>query len=122
MVSDIGTNALELAAANVFQVLALRRGGGGLSLKINRNLKAFQNLGRDVTRHRDAILIGHSIDRDERALGPLPFADGLLNTRPVIQFRSLPYSTNRGFLNGFALSGNGDDASVVVGVHLPSRR
>jgi len=36
----------------------------------------------------------------------------------IDQFGSLPHAANGGFLNGFALANQSDDAAVVVGVHF----
>jgi len=38
--------------------------------------------------------------------------------RKIDQLGGLAYAANGGFLNGFALAGQGDDRAVVVGIHL----
>ena len=51
---NVGADAFELAAANILQVLAFGRGGGGF-VKIDRDLEALRDLGSDVARHGDAV-------------------------------------------------------------------
>ena len=36
----------------------------------------------------------------------------------IDQLGGLPYAANGGFLNGIALADQGDDAAVVIGIHL----
>ena len=52
---DLVANAFELAAADVFQILALGRGGGGF-VEIDRDPEALRNFGAHVARHGDAVL------------------------------------------------------------------
>jgi hypothetical protein len=39
--------------------------------------------------------------------------------REVDQFGGLAYAANGGFLNCLAVTGERDDAAIVIGIHLP---
>src|SRR6202040_2594513 len=57
----IGTNAFELAAANVLQVLTLRSGRGGF-IEINRDLEALRDLSSHMACHGDAVFNGDTVN------------------------------------------------------------
>ena len=115
---DFVADAFELAAANVLQILTFGRGCGGF-VKIDRDLEAFRDLGSDVARHGNAVFDGDAVNRDKgNDVGGAHARVRTLMLGEVDQLGSLPYSANGGFLNGFALADQGDDAAVVVGIHL----
>src|SRR5438067_1159904 len=58
------TNAFELPAPNIFQVLPLGRSRSRF-VQINRNLVTLPYLLADVPRHRDAILNADAVNRNE---------------------------------------------------------
>ena len=69
--------------------------------------------------HGDAVFDGDAFDGNERDHVGGPHAR--MGSRVVVEideFRRLADAADGGFLNGFALAHQCDDAAVVVGVHL----
>ena len=62
---DVGADAFELSAANVFQILALGSGGGGF-VEIDGDLIPLPDFFADMARHGYAIFDGDAVDGDER--------------------------------------------------------
>ncbi len=115
---NVGANAFELTAANIFQILPFGRGSGSF-IEINRNLKALCDLGSNVARHGYAVLDGDAVNRDERDdIGRAHARVRALMLGEVDQFGGFAYSSDGGFLNGFALADEGYHTTVVVGIHL----
>jgi len=115
---DFVANALELSAANVFEILTFGRGGGGF-IEIDRNLEAAGDFGSDVAGHGDAILEGDAVNGNEGYdVGGTHARVRALVMCEVDQFRSLAGAADGGLLNGFPLANEGDDAAIVVGIHL----
>ncbi len=112
-------NSLELAAANVFEVLPFGRGRGGF-VKIDRDMEAPGDFGSDVAGHGDAVINGDAVDGDEgNHIGRAHARVRALMPGQVDQLGGLPHAANRRLLNGFGLADERDHASVVVSVHLP---
>ena len=114
----IFANAFKLAAAHVLQVLPL----GSLRrrlVQIHRNLVALPDFLASAARDGDAILQRHAFDRDER--NHVGSAQAGMRARvlgQVDQFSGFADAANRrlGHIDGIA--DQGDDAAVVIGVHL----
>ena len=62
---DLVADTFKLAAADVFEILALRGGSRGF-VEIDRDLKAAGDFGADMTGHGDAVFEGDAVDGDER--------------------------------------------------------
>ncbi len=93
--------------------------GGGF-VEVDRNLEALPDFRADVAGHGDAIFNRHAVDGDEgNHIGRAHAGVRALVPREVDQLGGFAYAANRGFLNGFPLAHQRDDAAVVVGVHLP---
>ena len=110
---DLGADAFKLAAANVLQALTLGSSRGGL-VQINRNLVALPNLFANMVRHGDAVLHGDAVDGDEWDDVGGPHAR--MRARVYIQvdqLGGLSHPANGGFLNGLALTHQGEDRSSV---------
>ncbi len=115
---NVGADPLELTAANVFQILAFGRGRSGF-VKIDRNLEALRDLGPHMARHGYAVFDGDAVNRDKRHdIGRAHARVRALMFGEIDQLGGLPYSANRGFLNGLALADQRNHAAVVVGIHL----
>jgi hypothetical protein len=61
---DLITNSLKLPAANVLEILALRRCCSGF-IKIHRDLEPLCDLGAHVLCHRHAVFNRHAVNRDK---------------------------------------------------------
>ncbi len=72
-----------------------------------------------MARHGYAVFDRHAVNGDKRNdIGRAHARVRALVLGEVDQLGGLAYSANGGFLNGFALADQGDDAAVVVGIHL----
>ena len=115
---DLVAQPLELTAADVLEILALGRGGRGF-VEINGDLIALPYLRAGVAGHGDAVLEGDAADGDEGDdIGRADARMRALMMGKVDQFRGATHAADGSLLHGFALAGEGDDAAVVVGVHL----
>src|SRR5579864_6065511 len=115
---DLGADAFELSAANIFQALAFGNSGGGL-VEINGDAESLPDLLSHVARHGHAVFNGDAVDRDERDyVGSAHARMRASMDIEVDKFSGPAHAANRGFLNGFALAGEGDNGPVVVGIHL----
>src|ERR1700680_2592813 len=115
---DFCANPFKLPAADVLQILPLRRGRCRF-VEIDRNLITLPNLFADVAGHGHAVLDGDAVDGNERDnVGRSHARVRTLMLRQVEEFGSLAYSADSGFLDGLALADQSDDAAVVVGVHF----
>ena len=95
---NLVANALELAAANVLEVLPLRRGGRSF-IKIDRNLIALPDLRAHVPRHHHAIFQRDALDGNERHhVGGAHARMRALMRVQVDQFGGFADAANRGFL------------------------
>jgi len=101
---DFVADALELAAANIFQILPLGRGGGGF-IEIDRNLEAAGDFCTDVAGHGHAVLEGDAVNGNEGddVGGPHARVSALVMGE-VDQLRSLAGAADGGLLNGFPLA------------------
>src|SRR5262249_45259235 len=111
-------NALKLSAANVLQILALRRSRGSL-VEIDGNPMPLPNLLADVTSHGNAVFNAHTFDWNER--NNISCAEARMRSLMSIQVNQLSClasAPNRGFLNGVAFADESDHTTVVVGIHL----
>ena len=116
---DFVANSLELAAANVFKILPLRRGRGGF-VEIDRNLEARAISAPTWRAMATQSSMRDAVDGDEgNDIGRAHARVRALVLGQVDQLGSLAYAANRGFLNGFPFAGQRDDAAVVIGIHLP---
>ena len=110
--------AFKLAAADVFEILPLGRGGGGL-VQIDGNLVALPDFRAHVPRHGHAILKSDAVDGDEgNHVGRAQARVRALVTGEVDEFGGLADAANRRLLNRLALACQRDHAAVVVGIHL----
>src|SRR5208283_3933079 len=115
---NVGTDAFELTAANVLQVLTLGRGCGGF-IEIDGDLKAFCDLGSYVAGHGYAVFDSDAVDWYEgHYVGCAHTRVRTLMFGEIDQLGGLPHAANGSFLNGIALAYQGNDATVVVGIHL----
>jgi len=115
---DLGADAFELAAANVFQSLTFGSAGRSF-VEVDGNLEALPYLLADVVGHGHAVFNGDAVDGDERDDIGRAHAGMRAGMRvEVDQLSGFAHPANSGFLNGFALTDQGDDAAVVVGVHF----
>jgi len=115
---DIGANAFKLAAANVLKVLALGRRGSGF-VKVDRNVEALVDFGGNVARHGNTVFEGDAVDGDKRDdVGGSHARMRALMLGEVDEFGGLANSADGSFLDGFAIADQGDDAAVVIGIHL----
>ena len=116
---DLVADALELAAADIFQILPLRRRRGGL-VKIDRNLVAAGDLRAHVLGHGHAIFNRHPVDGNEgNDVGGAHARMRAGVLRQVDQLGGLADAANRRLGDGLPLADERDDAAIVVGVHLP---
>src|SRR5271155_3222644 len=115
---NVGTDTFELTAANILQVLAFGRGRSRF-IKINWDLEAFRDLSSDPARHGYAVFDGDAVNRDKGYdIGCTHARVRALMFGEIDQLGGFAYSSNGGFLDGVALAYQGDDAAVVVGIHL----
>ena len=115
---NLRANSFKLPAPDVFQILPLRRSRRRL-VQINRNLKSLPDLLAHMTRHGDAILDGHAINRNERHhVGRAHARMRALMLGQINQLRGLAHAANRRFLDRLPLADQRDHAAVVVGIHL----
>jgi hypothetical protein len=115
---DLVANALELAAANVFEVLPLGPRGGGF-VEVDGNAVALPDLRAGVLGHGDAVFERDAVNGDERDhVGRAHAGMRALVPIQVDQLGGLAHAANGGFLNGLAVADQRDHAAVVVGVHL----
>ena len=115
---DLCADAFELAAANIFETLALGDSGGGF-VQVYGNLVALPDLLADMVGHGDAVFNGDAVDRDEG--NDVGRAHARMRARvdvEVDEFGGLAHAADGGFLNGLALADQSDDAAVVIGVHF----
>ena len=110
--------ALELSAADIFQILPLWRSRRRL-IEVNGNLITSPDFCTRVTRHHDAIFQRDPLNWDEwnnirraqtRMRSGVP--------RQIQYLRSLTYATDSSFLNGLSSSDQSNHATIVVGIHL----
>src|ERR1700687_2541027 len=114
----VGTDAFELAATSILQVLALGGSCGGF-IQIDRDLETLRDLGSDVARDGDAVFDGDAVNRDKgHDVGCAHARVRALMLGEIDQFGGFAYPANGGFLDGFALPYECDDAAVVVGIHF----
>ena len=115
---DVCADAFELPPANVFQPLPFG-GGGSRFIQINRNLIPLPDLRAHVPGHRHAVFDGDAFDGNEwHDVSRAHAGMRALVLGEVNQFRGLPYSANRCFLDGIAFPHQGDDAAIVIGIHF----
>src|SRR5437660_5948277 len=115
---DLGANAFELAAANILEALALGNSGRGF-VQIDRNMVAVPDLLPYVDGHGHAVFDGDAVDRDEgNYVGRSHARMGAGMDVEIDNFRGLAHAADGGFLHGFALAHQSNDATVVVGVHF----
>ena len=116
---NLVANSLELAAANVLQVLPLGRRRCGF-VEINGNLEALPNYCSHVPGHGHAIFNRHAVDGDEGNYVCRSHARvRALVAGEVDQLGGLADAANCRLRDGFALANQRDHAAVVVGIHLP---
>src|SRR5208337_3045464 len=115
---NLRADAFELTAANILQVLPFRRSRGGF-IKVDGDLETLRNLSSDVSCHGDAVFDSDAVNRDKgHDVGCAHARVRTLMLGQIDQLGGLPYPANGSFLNGIALAYQGDDAAVVVGIHL----
>src|SRR5579862_3249405 len=115
---DLITDAFELSAPDVFEVLAVGRGGRGF-VKVHGNSKAARDLRTNVASHRNTILQRHAVDWNERNyVGSAHAGVRTLVLSQVDELRGFADTANRGFLDRVAIANQSDDAAIVVRVHF----
>ena len=115
---DLGADAFELAAANIFQALSFGDSGGGF-VEIHGNLVALPDLLTNVAGHSHAVFNGDAVDGDEGNY--VGRAHARMRARMDIEvddFSGFAHAADGGFLNGFALAHESNHAAIVVGVHF----
>ena len=115
---NVVTNSLELAATNVLQILPFGRRRRGF-VEIDRDLEALPDFGAHVAGHGNAIFNCHAVDGDEGNYISRAHARVRASVLgEVDQLGGLAHAAQDGFLNGFPLAHQRNDAAIVVGIHL----
>jgi hypothetical protein len=115
---NVRTNALELPAPYVFQILPFRRSCGRL-IEINGDLKSFPDLFANVTRHGDTVFNSYAINRNEgHDVGSAHPGMRSLVLVQINQLGGLTDAPDRSLLNRLPLPDESDDAAIVISVHL----
>ena len=111
-------DALELPTPHVFQVLTRRRLRGRL-VQIHRDFVALPDFFSHAARHGHAVFQGHAFDRDKR--NDIRRAQTRMRARvfrEINKLGRLAHAANGGFRHVDRIAHQGDDAAVVVGIHL----
>jgi hypothetical protein len=116
---NLVANSLKLAAANILKILAFGSCGGSF-VEVDGDLEALPDLCAYVAGHGNAIFNCHAVDRDEgNYIGCAHARVSALMPRKVNQLGGFANAAQDGLLNGFPLAHQRNDATVVVGIHLP---
>ena len=115
-------DAFELPAADVFQILPLRRGSGRF-VKVDGHLIALPDFRANMPGHRDAVFNRQTVDWNKRNYIRRSHAGMRAGMDiQVDQFGGFTHAANGRFLNSFPIAYQSDDRAVVVGSLSRSNR
>src|SRR5581483_12099128 len=115
---NLVADAFKLPPPDDLEVLALGRGGRSF-VEIDRNAEAARDLRPHVLRHGYTIFQGHAFNGDEGDdVGSAHARMRALVRGEVDQLGGFSDAADGGFLDGFALADEGNDAAIVVRIHL----